>query len=560
MEYFFALAPEPTSYILAFRISKITNKEIIISHGLSESSSLILCLTTSGAEEGGSERRAIHPPFSSNSRNSGKMKFLCFALFVLVALVRANQQEMHEMSQGEWEEMHGGGHWHGDVWHDHDEDHDPSEHDHPSGHDHSEHDHAILFKEHHHDDHSHDGHSYDHNDGHSHNGHSHDGHFHEDHIHKEHKDHNHGHDHGNSRVNGETISKIAQFIPADKQLASFLASHVSTFLPLLIAAKVPVGGKKVQEFGLLDKLVAFAAGTLLGDVVLHLIPHAREAAGAGHSHSHKEHSHSLWDMRVEFAILAGIVSFFSLQQYLTAIVGEHHHDHSHDDHSHDNHSHDGHSHDSHIHDHKDDHTHDHGNDHARSEKMVEPTKSFKEVAKNNSLPLVNLLPAYMQTPHILLHIMSLSSHIFLDAFAISIAFLSGGVEGGIATGVGIMIHMFPHFLGDLAVLCSGGLSQDEAVSVLSVGSGIGAFVGWLAAGSVVRLGEGLGEFDGLIQAFAGGGLLYVVFGSVLSQLTDPHHAPSTDGKSTVAKLVSASGQVASLVGGIAFMAWVALNE
>ena len=111
------------------------------------------------------------------------------------------------------------------------------------------------------------------------------------------------------------------------------------------------GGKSVQfqrglflisEFVYSDPLSvaqAFAAGGLLGDAFLHLLPHAEEAGGGGHGHEHghghghghEGHSHGLADLASGLWVLTGILIFFVLEKALPLLgVG---HSHSHTGHS-----------------------------------------------------------------------------------------------------------------------------------------------------------------------------------------------------------------------------------
>ena len=70
-------------------------------------------------------------------------------------------------------------------------------------------------------------------------------------------------------------------------------------LSLLGLIAFPFGEKKIQKF--LIWAVAFAAGTLLGDAFLHLIPEAYENGGG---------------IEVAFSIMAGILTFFILEKFI----------------------------------------------------------------------------------------------------------------------------------------------------------------------------------------------------------------------------------------------------
>ena len=76
-------------------------------------------------------------------------------------------------------------------------------------------------------------------------------------------------------------------------LATSLVALVGIFTISIKVAKL----KKALFF-----LVAFAAGALLGDVFLHIIPEIGEAAG--------------FTLKASFSLLAGLLAFFVLEKFL----------------------------------------------------------------------------------------------------------------------------------------------------------------------------------------------------------------------------------------------------
>jgi len=86
---------------------------------------------------------------------------------------------------------------------------------------------------------------------------------------------------------------------------------------------------------LLKILVTFAVGGLLGDVFLHLLPHALDPHtpnSDSHSHSHGNeggHSHTN-HLIVGLSVLAGILVFFIIEKTARGLHGSSHsHSHSH---------------------------------------------------------------------------------------------------------------------------------------------------------------------------------------------------------------------------------------
>lgn len=121
------------------------------------------------------------------------------------------------------------------------------------------------------------------------------------------KDDHHGHSHGQHKATHENKREAT----ADSNL--WIHAMGSTLLisaaPFVILFFVPLDNSK-QKKPLLNILLAFAAGGLLGDAFLHLIPHATMSVEGENSHSHShshggdEEGHSN-DMRVGLLVLAG---------------------------------------------------------------------------------------------------------------------------------------------------------------------------------------------------------------------------------------------------------------
>ncbi|KAJ3328036.1 hypothetical protein HDU93_001703 [Gonapodya sp. JEL0774] len=391
---------------------------------------------------------------------------------------------------------------------------------------------------------------------------------------------------------------------------------------------------------ILNALVAFAGGTVLGDVFLHLIPHAKmaheaatlsvnidslteqaahahaqalnshshEAHGHAHGHdhsSHSAHSHSLSSFAVEFAVLAGILTFFLLERVLNSVVksrseanketaassagkskltgkdnseGTQGHDHG-SSHSHDS----GHTHTDHSHS---DHAH---SDHAHGQH----THSIQSSINTPLIPTISLLTTL--PPALLLHLLSMFSHSFLDSLALTLSFLSSpdslsssppssssaALTSGLATSLAVFVHELPHRLGDRAVMLKHGASPQLAQQIELAG-GIGGFAwGWIAAVGLVYAGGGggsategenaAGGFVGWASPFAAGAMLYMSLVGVLGGLVghdhdhgheDHGHSHGHNGQKTVKEspYLSPLLEALALVGGVGLMAYIAVQE
>lgn len=181
---------------------------------------------------------------------------------------------------------HGHGHTHESIWHGH-----------TQGHDHG-HSHEDL-----HHDHSH-------------------GHSHENLHHR-----GHGHDHKHSHGGSVEVPGIKQDLDTVTLWAYALGATVLiSAAPFFVLFLIPVESNSPRHRSLLQILLSFASGGLLGDAFLHLIPHAlephshhlQEQPGHGHSHSGQGPilSVGLW-------VLSGIVAFLVVEKFVRHVKGGH---------------------------------------------------------------------------------------------------------------------------------------------------------------------------------------------------------------------------------------------
>merc|ERR1712168_491898 len=188
------------------------------------------------------------------------------------------------------------------------------------------------------EEHSKRAHSHDHHGhAHDHHGHSHDevhGHDAGIHSHDHSEDtHGHSHDHADGSVKAD-VKSSGYMLWVQALGSTFIVSCAPVFILLLI----PIDKTKSGELSnqpLLNILLSFASGGLLGDAFLHLIPHALSPHNHddhAHSHSHNAHSHDhSHDMNVGLWVLTGIVAFLIVEKIVRNIKegSPHSHTHSH---------------------------------------------------------------------------------------------------------------------------------------------------------------------------------------------------------------------------------------
>ncbi|KAH0512423.1 Zinc transporter SLC39A7 [Microtus ochrogaster] len=358
---------------------------------------------------------------------------------------------------------HGHGHTHESIWH---------------GHAHS-HDHEHLHEDFHH--------------GHSH-GHSHDS------VH--HRGHGlaHEHSHGASRERGapgakhhlDTVSLWAYALGATVLISA---------APFFVLFLIPVESNSPRHRSLLQILLSFASGGLLGDAFLHLIPHA---LGQG-----PILSVGLW-------VLSGIVAFLVVEKFVRHVKGGHGHSHGHGD----SHTHGGHG---------------HGTQECPSKEKPsseEEEKGAGTLRKRRGGNGPKDGPVKPQNPEEeekpgsdlrvsgYLNLAADLAHNFTDGLAIGASF-RGGRGLGILTTMTVLLHEVPHEVGDFAILVQSGCSKKQAMRLqllTAVGALAGTACALLTEGGAVGSEMAGGAGPGWVLPFTAGGFIYVATVSVLPEL------------------------------------------
>ncbi|KAI8815300.1 Zinc/iron permease [Cladochytrium replicatum] len=316
---------------------------------------------------------------------------------------------------------------------------------------------------------------------------------------------------------------------------------------------------------LLQVLVSFAVGAVLGDVFLHLLPEVISVAALAEYHQHSGHNHSRADsphthlhagQAIGMAVLSGLVSFFLLEKVMGAF-GFGHGAHDHDRHSHEH----GQTHDQ-NHGSENHHNHNHNAEkHEKNEVMlgegVEQPKSLRKrrgkskkrngengavheddwpKSKNHEHAHAHDHWAHDHSAHdhsthekhfshALLHTIASGTHCFADGLTIVLSFVSGGPTAGLFTTLAVLLHEIPHKLGDYAILIKQGLSKPMALRFMFFGS-FGSFLGgifgagtyWFAGGQA-----SVANPDGLLKQrvmpFTAGGLVYLALVGVLPTIS-----------------------------------------
>uniref|UniRef100_K3WV54 Uncharacterized protein n=1 Tax=Globisporangium ultimum (strain ATCC 200006 / CBS 805.95 / DAOM BR144) TaxID=431595 RepID=K3WV54_GLOUD len=308
--------------------------------------------------------------------------------------------------------------------------------------------------------------------------------------------------------------------------------------PVVVLLFVPLGiGNQEAQKPLLRVFLSFAAGGLLGDALLHLLPHSLPE-GHSHDHDHHDHdhgheahghSHSLEDLSVWLWTIAGMMTFLMLEKFVRAQTGGGH-----------GHSHSGHG---HSHGHRDTKKVDDEDAAGKARKR----KSNRDGADSEK-ELVEVVhdhhPAPQHQPIAAAGYLNLAAdfaHNFTDGLAIGATFLRGS---GWSTTVAMLLHELPHEIGDFAILIQSGFTRREAM-LTQLLTAIGAMVGTVLG----LLMEGAGESNSAwISPFTAGGFIYIACASVMPELLED------------CSLWQSLKEAAAMCMGIGLMILIALNE
>ena len=279
----------------------------------------------------------------------------------------------------------------------------------------------------------------------------------------------------------------------------------------------------------LKVLLAFAAGGLLGDAFLHLMPHSlgnSDGDSGEHSHDHGHshggegghgHSHNPAVINCMHWVLAGLMTFLVIEKWARVMgVG-----HTHGDGD------DGHGHSHEKTENSDDDT-GKTDETDKSGKSTEKTteKSTEESTENTTekttdKPTENTTEKNTETTSFLpkmeiagyLNLAADFSHNFTDGMAIGASYLAGNTVGMITTFT-ILIHEVPHEIGDFAILIKSGCPRMTAIYLQS-STAIGAMIGCCIGLSMESIGK---DAINAILPFTAGGFVYIACVTVLPEL------------------------------------------
>ncbi|KIR81851.1 solute carrier family 39 (zinc transporter), member 7 [Cryptococcus gattii E566] len=361
------------------------------------------------------------------------------------------------------------------------------------------------------------------------------------------------------QVEGTSMKKVfATLFPFESPawnsiLATFYISSIPNFILLAVPASLDMTS--------LNTMISFATGGLLGDVFLHLVPHA--FFGEGHEVGRSLVVEEKRNIVIGGAIFLGFACFFVLDKSMRVLSssagGEgSHHSHSH---SHSNtHVPSGRS--SSIETEKENELRqrktpvtDSASADSKAASASQDEKAVKET--NPSLKL----SAY-------LNLFGDFTHNITDGLAMAASFYSSPALGAVTT-IATFCHEIPHEIADYSILIKSGFTKSQAMGsqfFTAVGAFVGTFLGiWIAEtsgagnagahGEGIRLNIGEGLFGTsvaggeLVIPMTAGGFLYIASVSVIPELL----GESRSGK-------QALKEYAAMAFGVFCMGVIAWNE
>ncbi|KAJ1650563.1 hypothetical protein IWQ61_008670 [Dispira simplex] len=328
----------------------------------------------------------------------------------------------------------------------------------------------------------------------------------------------------------DNVSFWNYLFSSDPKISSFLATAYISIFPNLVLLFVPPNISPDA----LNILVSFAVGGLLGDVLLHLLPHI--FLEIVHDPP-QEHPNQI--KVVGLAIFFGLLAFFVIDRVMRLGNNQgHSHSHSHGHHHHHSVS---------------------ASDYATSptkDEMVTGQSTAISASTNTTSPRQRhpTSPTDEASPAVssqcsdeessvkfsaYLNLIADATHNFTDGLAMAASFYSSPAIG-ITTTVAVFFHEIPHEIGDYAILVQSGLSRRQALWAQCV-TALGAFAGTLAGVLIQEMGTSQSQdhttasswwlaglsWGDLVIPFTAGGFIYIATVTILPELLTSAESQTT---------------------------------
>ena len=324
---------------------------------------------------------------------------------------------------------------------------------------------------------------------------------HHHHQHQESTDSSQGHHQDHAREENALVARLGS-IPSTTWLAGFSSIAVISLVGLVTVGVIPMLKGRHQDSAL-QLLVSLAVGTLVGDALMHLLPHALQT---GHGSTS-----IIWK---GFTASLTIIAFFVMDRVLEGLG----------------------------------HSHSHSGSEAenltvstRTSRESSPVSKVRPGGEEEGSSRVVLQSKSVASLYSLYHreqsyqslrpqpqsvcwmpassmmvILGDAVHNFADGIAIGAAF-SISLAAGLSTSIAVLCHELPHEVGDFALLLHSGMTVKVAVFYNLVSS-VFAFLGLLVG---LVLGT-QGNFSSWLLSGTVGVFLYVALVSMMTELKGGH--------------------------------------
>eukprot|EP01102_Stenamoeba_stenopodia_P008247 TRINITY_DN2353_c0_g1_i2.p1 TRINITY_DN2353_c0_g1~~TRINITY_DN2353_c0_g1_i2.p1 ORF type:complete len:518 (+),score=134.11 TRINITY_DN2353_c0_g1_i2:200-1753(+) len=267
---------------------------------------------------------------------------------------------------------------------------------------------------------------------------------------------------------------------------AILSSIIITLIAVVGIVLIPLNNKKIREY-IIDTLIAFAVGALLGDAILHLLPEAfgvHDHGGEEDSHAHgggegeEEDDHSTVLYR-GMLVLATMLGCYYFERFLNWLLPG------------------GHSHAGHAHGTQGHHAHESNSDVEGQDKS--PKKKRSKFSNIASFGWLNLISDCI--------------HNFVDGLVMGFSW-SVDLDTGFKTTLAIAFHELPQEFGDFGLLVKAGFTKWQALG-LNLMTAAAAIIGTLIG---VGVGTSVEDATAWIQCVTAGFFIYIALADMIPEL------------------------------------------
>ncbi|KAI7901425.1 Zinc/iron permease [Cokeromyces recurvatus] len=342
------------------------------------------------------------------------------------------------------------------------------------------------------------------------------------------------------------MSALTFLFPGNALINSILATSYISIIPNLFLYFIPPDIKPCT----LNTLVNFAVGSLLGDVFLHLLPHAFSNQH-DHDHHASTHNNELKNVWIGVGVFTGLFFFYAADKISRAFFEIKEHTHSEKDHT------------EHL---VNQVTISESTSHQKSELRQRNINSNTSSIKNSKDTTIQHDKMIRASTY--LNLIADFTHNLTDGIAMAASFYVSPTIGA-TTAIAVFFHEIPHEISDYAILLKSGFSKKKAMMVqfmTAIGAYIGTFIGICIEEMAIRLSSintkhhhERGHFFGtpiawgdFIIAMTAGGFLYIATVGVIPELLEQNKVKS--------KLHQTIKELLFMIFGLLLMGILALNE